>query len=213
MATIRAKPFARRQSTNLPSPSLYTGSYDDATFSHTSPQLTKPINIPPHSSSSSHYQQNKRPTFYASYYSSYSEEDDDDNAVLDDSDAHSEDELLPSPMRRHSGAMSISQEDLSSCYDRAALRRETATHRARHHHHRQQQQQHKEAFALHEEWDCEVDGPHMALWTPETGSSSMTTTTSTATPVDDNTNNKRRRTYQDHQVSYIEGPMMCLWEP
>lgn len=204
MATLKSRPTGRRESI-LSSPSLFTGSYDDASFTHTSPQLTKPINIP-HTSTSIH---SKRPTFFSSYYDMTV---DDNSAVLDDSDVHSEDELPPSPMRRHSGAMSISHENLSSCFDREALRRETAAHRDRQQReHQQQDQQHKEAFALHEEWDCEVDGPHMALWTPGASASSSTM----ASPPVGTASNKRRRTQQQqpHQVSFIEGPMMCLWEP
>lgn len=213
MATIKTTPSARRQST-LPTPTLFTGSFDDASFSHTSPQLTKPINIP-HNNASFSATDSQRPTTFFSYSSS-AFDDSDSTAVLDDSDVHSEDELPPSPMRRHSGAMSISQEHLSSCFDREALRRETAAHQQRHHHHHhhQEEQQKKEAFSLHEDWDCEVDGPHMALWTPGSSSSLTSSPVGNTTTTSATTHHKRRRLQQQaHQVSFIEGPMMCLWEP
>ncbi|PSR87262.1 hypothetical protein BD289DRAFT_452880 [Coniella lustricola] len=141
----------------------------------------------------------------------------DDCAVMADDEAQSEDELPPSPRRRHSGAMSISDEDLPFCYDREALQRDTAAHRERH---RQQLkalargQDHPTTFAAHEQWDSEVDGPSMALWMPESHRSSMnckrgrverTRAAAVAVaPKDD--------TFLEHKdSSEIEGPMMALW--
>lgn len=184
--------------------------------------------------------------------------EDDDCAVLGDDDAPSEDELPRSPRRRHSGAMSISEEDLPFCYDRAALRRDTDAHRARHAHHLPQQwqqpQQHPQqqphhlqqrqqkqlvsscptehhtgashhaaaTFAAHDKWDAETDGPHMALWVPDSGAAARGEA-------------KRRRVEQQsraaaaaaarsvgaaapgvsaraqHHSSEMQGPMMALW--
>lgn len=193
-----------RRGSNLPTTSLYVGSFDDNMCR--GPQVMKPIDT---SFITTRIAQRASLTASLSSLS----DSDYDSAVLGDDDEHSEDELPPSPSRRHSGAMSISNEDLSLCYDRAALRRETAAHRARQQHHQQgpSPQEEKPTFAAHDQWDCEVDGPHMALWVPEGTKAGC---------VSGANGCKRRRTESprdevtvQHQVSYIEGPMMCLWEP
>lgn len=141
----------------------------------------------------------------------------EDCAVLGDDDEYSEDELPPSPRRRHSGAMSISSEDLPFCYDREALNRDAAAHRARH---QQQQMQNLKsggrmgAFAEHEKWDTEVDGPHMALWVPENGAdgdSKRRRVNHQSGSVPSASARARKEVQQPRQVSDIDGPMMALW--
>ncbi|KUI69828.1 hypothetical protein VM1G_05056 [Cytospora mali] len=200
---------------------LFVGSFDDNMLCH-GPQFVKPIDtsfITTHISTFS-----KRSSFTSSPISEISSTDDEESAVLgDDDDEYSEDELPPSPKRRHSGAMSISEEELPFCYDREALRRETAAHRARqhqHHHHnstgaaeplREPQRQRAGTFAAHEQWDSEVDGPSMALWVPEqqSGAEYKRRRTEKTTP---SSSLHRREVPPHHHVSHIEGAMMCLWE-
>lgn len=165
------------------------------------------------------------------------DEDEDDCAVLGDDDEHSEDELPPSPRRRHSGAMSISEEDLPFCYDRAALRRDTDAHRARHMHHLPQQWQQQVSssptqatgmsqatatFAAHEKWDAETDGPHMALWVPDSGAvggeskrrrmekSSAARRAAAARPAPPSAAPSASE-HAQHHSSEMQGPMMALW--
>lgn len=209
-------------------PSLFVGSFDDNMFCH-GPQLVKPIDtsfITRHMSTVS-----KASSLSAS---PLSDSDYDSAVIADEDDEYSEDELPPSPKRRHSGAMSISEEDLPLCYDREALRRETNAHRERqhHHHHHHHQHHHHQAaerssdpeplkqrgragtFAAHEQWDVEIDGPSMALWVPEKTSTEckrrrtegMTSLSSSSPSF------HRMEVPPQHHVSHIEGPMMCLWE-
>lgn len=133
-------------------------------------------------------------------------ESDEDSAVLGDDDEYSEDELPPSPIRRHSGAMSVSQEELPLCLNREALRSETAAHRAQQHLAHEHKRERAGTFAAHDQWDSEIDGPSMTLWIPQASSV---------------TEHKRRRTEApaptkkvpvQHHVQHIEGPMMSLWE-
>lgn len=200
---------------------FFVGPFDDNSFCR-GPQVLKPI--------STHF--SKHSSLAAS---PISESDDDDNsdyettmmmeddcAVLGDDEEHSEDELPPSPRRRHSGAMSISSEDLPFCYDRDALRRDTAAHRARH------QEQMKAlksrgrmgTFAAHETWDCELDGPHMALWVPKSKSSNSNNSNSKASSTSTQESKRRRlekstgsnkQAEAPRQVEEIDGPMMSLW--
>lgn len=166
------------------------------------------------------------------------DEDEDDCAVLGDDDEPSEDELPPSPRRRHSGAMSISEEDLPFCYDRAALRRDTDAHRARHMHHLPQQWQQPQpqpqasrsptqttgtsqattTFAAHDKWDAETDGPHMALWVPDSGAVGgeskrrrVEKSTRTAARPAPPSAAPSTPEHAQHHSSEMQGPMMALW--
>ncbi|KAJ4412955.1 hypothetical protein N0V82_008638 [Gnomoniopsis sp. IMI 355080] len=188
---------------------FFVGPFDDNSFCR-GPQVLKPI--------STHFtsvNELSRPSSLAMSSLSDSSDYYEDCAVLGDDDEHSEDELPPSPRRRHSGAMSISSEELPFCYDRDALRRDTAAHRARH---LEQQKTlksrggHMETFAAHETWDSELDGPHMALWVPK--SESATTADSKRRRLDTSATmpaSSARAKKQLQQVEEIDGPMMALW--
>lgn len=196
--------------------SLFVGSFDDNMFCH-GPQFVKPIDTS--------FITTKISTISrSSSLTSSVISDDDDIAVLgDDDDEYSEDELPPSPKRRHSGAISISEEELPLCLDREALRRETAAHRARqlehHHHHAEpacdpkpltQHRVRASTFSVHEQWDSEVDGPSMALWVPEqTGAECKRRRTEQSSS---SSTFRKSEVPRQHHVSCIEGPMMCLWE-
>ncbi|ROW08494.1 hypothetical protein VMCG_03259 [Cytospora schulzeri] len=203
--------------------SLFVGSFEDNMFCH-GPQFFKPIDTSFITTKISTISKASSLTS-----SVISDTDDEDIAVLgDDDDEYSEDELPPSPKRRHSGAISISEEELPLCLDREALRRETAAHRERQHQHHnhhhaaepshvsqplKQQRGRAGTFSVHDQWDAEIDGPSMALWVPEQQQQQS------------GADCKRRRTEKTsssclhksevprhHHVSCIEGPMMCLWE-
>ncbi|KAG8164805.1 hypothetical protein KVR01_005080 [Diaporthe batatas] len=182
--------------------SLYTGSFDDNMLCH-GPQFVKPIDtsfITTQITSIS-----KRSSLTASPLSEY----DEDSAVLGDDDEFSEDELPPSPIRRHSGAMSVSQEELPFCLNRQALRRETAAHRAQQHMANENKRERAGTFTSHEQWDSEIDGPSMSLWIPQPTASSTTEykrrRTETTAPA-------KKEVPVQHHVRHIEGPMMSLWE-
>ncbi|KAI7783336.1 hypothetical protein LA080_011895 [Diaporthe eres] len=222
MAQMQARPINTQAAFPKTNP-LYIGSFDDNMLCR-GPQFVKPIDtsfITTQITSIS-----KRSSLTASPLS----DSDEDSAVLGDDDEYSEDELPPSPIRRHSGAMSVSQEELPFCLNRQALRRETAAHRAQQHRaqqHRAQQhraQQHRAqqhlahehkreragTFTAHEQWDSEIDGPSMSLWIPQPSTTSSTTEhkrrrTETATPA-------KKEVPVQHHVQHIEGPMMSLWE-
>lgn len=156
----------------------------------------------------------------------YEYDDDEDYAVLGDDDEPCRDELAPSPRRRHSGAMSISEEDLPFCYDREALRRDTAAHRARQHHHQQQYQPQRGragTFAAHEAWDTETDGPSMALWVPDARaggeckrrrvdkSATVPLPGAARSGAQEKTEEEMVLPQQQHHSSEVDGPMMSLW--
>lgn len=219
MAQFATHTFNKTSAISTTSP-LFIGSFDDNMLCH-GPQFVKPIDTSFITTTISAVS-SKRSSFTASILS----DTDCDSAILGDGDDEfSEDELPPSPMRRHSGAMSISEEDLPFCYDREALRRETAEHRARqqahhHHHHHQHAAEPSHAaeppkqrgragtFAAHEQWDSEIDGPSMALWVPElTGAECKRRRTEKPS-----SRPHKQRVPVQHHVSRIEGPMMSLWE-
>lgn len=202
MAQMQPRPINTQAAFPKTNP-LYIGSFDDNMLCH-GPQFVKPIDtsfITTQITSIS-----KRSSLTASPLS----ESDEDSAVLGDDDEYSEDELPPSPIRRHSGAMSVSQEELPFCLNRQALRRETAAHRAQQHLAHEHKRERAGTFTEHEQWDSEIDGPSMSLWIPQPSSTSSTT------------EHKRRRTEAaapakkevpvQHHVQHIEGPMMSLWE-
>lgn len=194
---------------------FFVGPFDDNSFCR-GPQFLKPVaatftpNIPTTASRHS-----SRPA--SSPLWALSDSDHEDCAVLGDDDEHSEDELPPSPRRRHSGAMSISSEDLPFCYDRDALRRDTAAHRARHQEQiaslKKKYRAHMGTFAAHETWDSELDGPHMALWVPKSESTGeckrRRVETSATTPA--RSTGARKQSQSPQHVSEIDGPMMALW--
>ncbi|KAJ4386517.1 hypothetical protein N0V93_009414 [Gnomoniopsis smithogilvyi] len=187
---------------------FFVGPFDDNSFCR-GPQVLKPIST--HFTSVKHF---SKPSALATPPLSDSEYE--DYAVLGDDDEHSEDELPPSPRRRHSGAMSISSEDLPFCYDRDALRRDTAAHRARHLEQMKalKSRGHVGTFAAHETWDSELDGPHMALWVPKSGQSSQESKRrrldKSATGLASSTRAKKQPE-SPQQVEEIDGPMMALW--
>ncbi|KAJ0119747.1 hypothetical protein J7T55_013951 [Diaporthe amygdali] len=198
MAQIQTRTFNTRATLPKTSP-LYIGSFDDNMLCH-GPQFVKPIDTSFITTQITSF--SKRSSLTASPLS----ESDEDSAVLGDDDEFSEDELPPSPIRRHSGAMSVSQEELPFCLNREALRRETAAHRAQQHLAHEHKRERAGTFAAHEQWDSEIDGPSMSLWIPQASST---------------TEHKRRRTEKplpakkvpaQHHVQHIEGPMMSLWE-
>lgn len=156
------------------------------------------------------------------FFDSSEEEEEEDYAVLGDDDAPSRDELPPSPRRRHSGAMSISEEDLPFCYDREALRRDTAAHRAQHAQHQLPQSVRARGragtFAAHEAWDAETDGPSMALWVPDGRAGGECkrrrvekARTMPSVPSGGAQEKRREALQQQHHSSEMEGPMMALW--
>lgn len=163
----------------------------------------------------------KKSSLAASPVSVHSDLDlDDDYAVLGDDDGHSEDELPRSPRRRHSGAMSISEEDLPFCYDREALRRDTAAHRAR----QVQQGPHAcvqrpnardrtSTFAAHEQWDTELDGPSMGLWVPRGEAARdrkrRRVEKAGAGPVV--SSSSKKEVLSHCHSAEMQGPMMALW--
>lgn len=190
---------------------FFVGPFDDNSFCR-GPQVLKPI--------STHFTSIKelsRPSSLA--MSSLSDSSDyEDCAVLGDDDEHSEDELPPSPRRRHSGAMSISSEELPFCYDRDALRKDTAAHRARHLEQMKAlkaREGHMGTFAAHETWDSELDGPHMALWEPKTESSTTSQSKrrrmGTSATMPSNSMRAKKQLESPQQVEEIDGPMMALW--
>lgn len=204
---------------------FFVGPFDDSTL-YRGPQIVKPINT-----TFFRTQPSPSKTASAVAVSPVSDnscffDDDDDSAILGDDEGHSEDELPRSPRRRHSGAMSISSEELPFCYDRDALKRDTAAHRERHHHRtssRQRQQQPQPqpptrrgpaVFVAHEQWDSEVDGPSMALWVPESQRSAENckrrrVDRSQATPVSPGASTNEG--VSQYHSSELEGPMMALW--
>ncbi|POS80109.1 hypothetical protein DHEL01_v201481 [Diaporthe helianthi] len=202
MAQMQARTINTRTAFPKTTNSLYIGSFDDNMLCH-GPQFVTPIDtsfITTQITSIS-----KRSSLTASPLSEY----DEDSAVLGDDDEFSEDELPPSPIRRHSGAMSVSQEELPLCLNRQALRRETAAHRAQQHIAHEHKRERAGTFTSHEQWDSEVDGPSMSLWIPEQTTSSTTEhkprrTGTTASP--------KKEVPVQHHVQHIEGPMMSLWE-
>ncbi|ROW07540.1 hypothetical protein VPNG_07076 [Cytospora leucostoma] len=216
MATIGAHQFYKRASSFPATNSLFLGSYDDNMLCRGA-QLIQPIDTSFFAAQLSTI--SKRSSLTASPISDLSS-DEDSAVITDGGDEYSEDELPPSPKRRHSGAMSISNEDLPLCYDREALRRETAAHRARqqqHHHHTHHEEQPQGSaplrqrgragtFAAHEQWDSEVAGPSMALWVPEKTGAECKRRRTDKTP-----STFQSQVSPQKQVSYIEGPMMTLW--
>lgn len=198
---MQARPINTRAAFPKTSP-LYVGSFDDNMLCH-GPQFVKPIDtsfITTQITSIS-----KRSSLTASPLS----DSDEDSAVLGDDDEYSEDELPPSPIRRHSGAMSISQEELPLCLNRQALQRETAAHRAQQHLAHEHKREQPGTFSAHEQWDSEIDGPSMSLWIPQPRTGSATEhkrrRTETAAPA-------KKEVPVQHHVKHIEGPMMSLWE-
>lgn len=194
---------------------LFSGSFDDNSFCR-GPQFLKPIatSLTKHTPTISYP---FRSITSPASESPASELDAEDCAVLEDEDEYSEDELPPSPRRRHSGAISISSEDLPFCYDREALRRDTAAHRARH---QQQLQKLRSgsrmgAFAVHEDWDTEIDGPHMSVCVPKSSASGHTETRRTMGPhpmsSGSDASRPKKETQMQQPVSDIDGPMMALW--
>lgn len=199
---------------------LFVGSFDDNMFCH-GPQVIKPIDMSFITTKISTV--SKRSSLTSSVVS---DTDEDDIAVLgDDDDEYSEDELPPSPKRRHSGAISISEEELPLCLDRAALRKETAVHRERqhshhpHHHNTEpsrvseplgQQRERRVTFSVYDQWDSEIDGPSMALWVPEQSGAECKRRRTENSSMPDSFN--KTEVPPQHHVSCIEGPMMCLWE-
>lgn len=192
---------------------FFVGPYDDNLFCR-GPQLTKLAPLRP-TLNTTNLSSKPASTFTAS---PISDDDEDDFAVLGDNDEHSDDELPRSPRRRHSGAMSISQEDLPYCYDREALRRDTAAHRARH----QQRMQKLKAkgvdeeaatFVTHEEWDSEVDGPHMALWVPEGARAAREEKRKRGQDAMPPVSRQRKNegSVAQRHSSEMDGPMMALW--
>lgn len=182
--------------------SLYMGSFDDNMLCH-GPQFVKPIDtsfITTQITSIS-----KRSSLTASPLS----ESDEDSAVLGDDDEFSEDELPPSPIRRHSGAMSVSQEELPFCLDRQALRRETEAHRAHQHLAHEHKRERAGTFTSHAQWDSEIDGPSMSLWIPQPTTSSTTEHKRRRTET---TASAKKEVPVQRHVQHIEGPMMSLWE-
>lgn len=185
---------------------LFQGAFDDSSFCR-GPQCLRPIS--PSFTRKTSISTSSRPT--APISPAYMESE--DSAVLGDDDEFSEDELPPSPRRRHSGAMSISSEDLPFCYDREALMRDTAAHRERH----RQQMQALKAKCHTGTFATEVDGPHMALWVPETGSDSNSKRTrvdrdqSASMPARSVRARKESNLELVQHVSDINGPMMTLW--
>lgn len=218
MATTGTHQFYKRASSFPATNSLFLGSYDDNMLCRGA-QLIQPIDtsfFAAHLSTIS-----KRSSFTASPISE-SSSDEDSAVITDGDDEYSEDELPPSPKRRHSGAMSISNEDLPLCYDREALRRETAAHRARqqqqhHHPHHHDEERSRDpaplkqrgragTFAAHEQWDSEVDGPSMALWVPEISGAECKRRRKDKTP-----STFQSQVSSQKHVSHIEGQMMALW--
>lgn len=200
---------------------FFVGPFDDNSFCR-GPQVLKPIST--HFGDFTNMKElSKHSSFAASPISESDSSDyemmmEEDCAVLGDDEEHSEDELPPSPRRRHSGAMSISSEDLPFCYDRDALRRDTAAHRARH------QEQMKAlksrgrtgTFAAHETWDSELDGPHMALWVPKSNKSNSSSNNSSSTQESkrrrlEKSTSSKKQPEAPKQVEEIDGPMMSLW--
>lgn len=192
---------------------FFVGPFDDSSFCR-GPQVLKPI--------STHFtsvkETSKPSSIFATTPSPLSDSGYEDCAVLGDDDEHSDDELPPSPRRRHSGAMSISSEDLPFCYDRDALRRDTAAHRAKHLEQMKalkKSRGHTGTFAAHETWDSELDGPHMALWVPKNQSAQESKrrrleTSSGAMPPS-SIRAKKQQPESPQQVEEIDGPMMALW--
>lgn len=187
---------------------LFTGSFDDNSFCR-GPQFLTPV------ATSFTKDLSKICRTFSPVASPISNLDQEDFAVLDDDDEYSEDELPPSPRRRHSGAISISSEDLPLCYDRETLKRETAGHRARH-----QQRLHKlkagtnmGAFAIHGKWDTEVDGPHMTVWVPESSANGERKRRRVDQPAPESSDSSRPKNEirVQQSVSEIDGPMMALW--
>lgn len=163
----RAKAMPREKTLHE-STFFFVGPYDDNSFSR-GPQLVKPISpsflsVNNHSATAS-----KSLALAASPISEHIHTE--DFAVLGGDDETTEDELPPSPRRRHSGAMSISEEDLPPLYDREALRKEAYEHRAKYHQNAQSVRVKNYGrtgpFIAHDQWDTELDGPSMALWVPE----------------------------------------------
>lgn len=200
---------------------FFVGPFDDSTL-YRGPQIVKPINTtffrtqPSPSKTASASAIAVSPVSDSCFF-----DDDDDSAILGDDEAHSEDELPRSPRRRHSGAMSISSEELPFCYDRDALKRDTAAHRERHHRRTSSRQQQPRptgcgpaVFVAHEQWDSEVDGPSMALWVPESQRSAENckrrrVDRSQATPVSPGASTNEG--VSQYHSSELEGPMMALW--
>lgn len=184
---------------------MFSGSYDDSSFCRGS-QCLKPI-------ATSFKPKHKAATAAAASPSSYPEAH-DCCAVLDDEDEVSEDELPTSPKRRHSGAMSISSEDLPFCYDRAALRRDTAAHRARHHEQREQLRARGRvgtgASVAHETWDTALDGP--PAWVPDHEKTQHGTRRRVGqSALAPSPPSQERKEARLDQVSEIDGRMMALW--
>ncbi|KAK7747400.1 hypothetical protein SLS53_001655 [Cytospora paraplurivora] len=220
MATIGTHQFYKRASSFPATNSLFLGSYEDNMLCRGA-QLIQPIDTSFFAAQLSTISQRSSLTASPISDSSF---DEDSAVITDGDDEYSEDELPPSPKRRHSGAMSISNEDLPLCYDREALRRETAAHRTRqqqHHHHHHHHHHHEEqsqgsaplkqreragTFAAHEQWDSEVDGPSMALWVPEKSGAECKRRRTDKTP-----STFQSQVSPQKQVSHIEGPMMALW--
>lgn len=199
---------------------FFVGPFDDTTFCRGS-QVLRPINsclVTTHIPTAS-----KTSALTASSVADHMSSDRyDDYAVLGDDDEYSEDELPRSPTRRHSGAMSISEEDLPFCYDREALRRDTAAHRARHQRGGSPpslaaqahagRRDHAGTFAAHEQWDTELDGPSMGLWVPrgESGDRKRRRTEkSSIVPVA--SNSPKKAVLSQCHSSEMQGPMMALW--
>ncbi|KAF3768881.1 hypothetical protein M406DRAFT_321049 [Cryphonectria parasitica EP155] len=192
---------------------FFVGPFDDTTFCR-GPQLLKPIDTSLFTSQIAALSKNSSLTASPiSEHGDFFSSEDEDCAVLGDDEAHSEDELPPSPRRRHSGAMSISEEELPFCYDRESLRRDTAAHRERHLQHTMKGR--ASTFAAHEQWDSEVDGPSMALWTPEMQRSAMSckrrrVDKSQTMPVRSSAPAKKEVLPHSHSAE-LTGPMMVLW--
>lgn len=223
MAHIEGYSFhAFQKRASLPgTTSLFVGSFDDNMLCH-GPQFVKPIDTSFITTKISTL--SKRSSLTSSIVS---DTDDEDFAVLgDDDDEFSEDELPPSPKRRHSGAISISEEELPLCLDREALRKETALHRERqhshhHHHHTEpsraseplnQQRERRGTFSVHDQWDTEIDGPSMALWVPEQSGAQCKRRRAEKLSPSSSSSFRKTEVPRQHHVSCIDGPMMCLWE-
>lgn len=201
---------------------FFVGPFDDNTFFR-GPQLVKPVKLHPllTATTTEITAPSMDSSLAASPVSAYA--DDEDFAVLGEDDEAADDELPPSPRRRHSGAMSISEEDLPFCYDRAALRREREAHLARHQQRRQSCAAAAEpgAFATHERWDAETDGPSMALWVPEGGankggeSKRRRVEKANTMPAPARGGGEKRRVAAPaaprRHSAEVEGPMMALW--
>lgn len=192
---------------------FFVGPFDDNTFFR-GPQLTKHVKLHPLITATEISTESMNSSLAASPVSSW--DDLEDFAVLGEDDEYTDDELPPSPRRRHSGAMSISEEDLPFCYDREALRREKEAHLARHRQLEGPQggRARSGTFAAHEKWDTEMDGPSMALWEPESGNKGENKRRriekSNTMPAPARGGEEKRRVAREHS-SEVEGPMMALW--